>query len=292
MNTELLREPRSAWVIYAVDDPLVAWLVYRGRIQSVTQGTGGAPVTPGAMSMWALKAIHANLAESSSWWFEREISIELARAQSNPNAVSRLTGFFAFEDRNAALTAARRWGEGFDENSIQEIEILPGSRISRYDSSWIDEMGRNPPGDLALNYARGDFQGQEALVELLVDGEALIIGTEIRERAYATVRNVWPNALASLEIARLGALIGSAIGYITAVAVANESEVRVDFMMNFADATNPDFLERLQLLIDRTSESEINRRDLAIGGDTFGTPDLRSRSLRIAAPEWRGPFKT
>ena len=118
-----------------VTDPLVAWLTYRGVLQSID---GAAPEF---MSIWASKASSASISPSTRSFYEREYHLEIARRTANPAAVSRLTGLFVFPTRADADRAVDEW-DGFEEYFLNEVQIQPGSRVSIYDADWIMSAGR------------------------------------------------------------------------------------------------------------------------------------------------------
>ena len=281
-NTVRLTAPILAWVHLRVTDPLVAWLTYRGVLESVSRAA------PEFLSLWSLKAAHSALLDDK-WFFIREAQIEAARAARNPDAVSRLRGIFAFPNKETADRAVSAWG-GFESYFLQEIEIREGSVVSWFDSHWIDSMGNTsaPTSDAAESYSLGTEFGSQPLWELLIDGKADLVGIELREKAYNVVRAQWPDALSPLEIARLGAQLDSSIGYIAAFPRLAEDEVVIEFMMDFQDATNPTFLEALREYLAALPPEHINRADLAVGGEFFGVPDLRSRSLTVPMTSWPG----
>lgn len=95
------------------------------------------------------------------------------------------------------------------------MTINPRSRVSHYDAEWITQDF--PVSDFWMH---AYFSGQATAApvwELVVEGQALILGTDLRERAYATVKKTWPQSLAVLELARLAVEVGSDLGAITAM---------------------------------------------------------------------------
>lgn len=281
-NTVRLTSPASAWVHLRVTDPLVAWLTYRGVLESVSRSA------PEFLSLWSLNAAHSTLLDDK-WFFIREARLEAARAAKNRDAVSRLRGLFAFPNKEAADLAVRAWS-GFEGYFLQKIEIREGSVVSWYDSQWIDAMGTSsaPTDGAAESYSVGNEFGSQPLWELLIDGKADLVEIELREKAYNVVRAQWPDALSPLEIARLGAQLDSSIGYIAAFPRIAGDKVLIEFMMDFRDAENPTFLDALQKHLAALPPEHINSADLAMGGEFFTVPDLRSRSLTVPVTSWPG----
>ena len=95
-----------------------------------------------------------------------------------------------------------------------------------------------------LPYLRGEPSGEHPIWELLVDGRAVVFGTALREAAYGVVKRVWPRSLALLELSRVAVELGSDLGLITPMVLGPANDHRVDFAMNFVDATDEGFLKR------------------------------------------------
>jgi hypothetical protein len=195
------------------------------------------------------------------------------RQRHFPGLVSRLTGFYAFPERSSALAAEERWPvPAFRRELLAEIAINPSSRVSRYDAEWITEHLGSPEIGWMHRYFRGCATARP-IWELLVDGRALVMGAELRERAYATIKETWPASLALLELARLGVALGSDLGAITAMVFRRDHSFTVEYAMNFVDATNPVFLERFAKF-----DGPKNTGDLTPASRLI-TPDLRSRGF-------------
>lgn len=103
-----------------------------------------------------------------------------------------------------------------------------------------------------------------------MDGRAVIFGTEVRQRAYANVARAFPNALDTLEIARLGAAVESDLGQTTAwITRVAPDRFRLAYYLDMRDAESPEFLDRLGKY-----DGPRNMKDLVPGKETFGLPDF------------------
>ena len=112
--------------------------------------------------------------------------------------------------------------------------------------------------------------------EKLVAGKMAVLGMELRERAYETVKAEWPDSLMQLEISRLAAWIGSDLGVIQAFLRETENEFVVEYYTDWRDANNPEFLSNLSELINKGHP--VNRNDIQPWYDrgSFGNaPDMR-----------------
>lgn len=270
LRSRSLHESREAYVYLRVLDPLVAWLAYRGEMVSASRG--GAP----AISFWTIGTLRT--AHAAPERFRDELNIEKTRAEQFPEAVSRLSGFYAFPDRASAARAAS-WGPGFPASDLAEIAILEGSRVSKHDADWITaNLGRRTGSDWMRAYLKGDAMSDSPTWELLVDGRALVLGTRLRETAYETVRRNWPASLPLLELARVGVELNSDLGSIAGLAISDGGGQRVEFFMDFRDATSESFLRRFA-----DFPGPKNLQDLRPDSDLV-MPDLRGRTVWIVRP--------
>jgi hypothetical protein len=85
---------RSAHVYRDIDDPVVAWMVYRAELVSAPHAHQRA------LSIFTTRRLSFSRAA-----YERERAIEELRRRGFPDAASRLAGFYAFPDRESARAA-------------------------------------------------------------------------------------------------------------------------------------------------------------------------------------------
>jgi hypothetical protein len=271
-----LNEDRIVYAFLNVEDPFVAWQVYRGALAS----PGIAHES--ALSLWLAEHLRSlSQGNQRQGRFQTEIAIEQARGRQYSRVVSRLRGFYAFPEELSAIRAAETWpGRHFDARFLAEIHVLEGARVSRHDSNWITRELDPTDGVWIDAYLSGRQADKHPIWELLMEARAVVYGTELRKRAYETVRRTWPDSLALLEIARLGGELGSDLGLITPMMLGNQKVgLEVAYCLNMLDAKNDVFLERLRQ--HREKGGAMNWDDLAVGGDTFTVPDLRSRFFRL-----------
>ena len=230
-------------------------------------------VDEGLISPWMVVALRDAAEARRDWWVERERLIEEARIRTAPDAVSRLTGFFAFPDRATAEDRIATWG--WELTNLAEIEIDSVSKISRHDSQWIDAMGTNPQAAQAKAYAQGAAFNDTPKWELLVSGRATILGSSLRMRALEIVRECWPRSLFFAEIGRLAAIAGENAGYISAqIYQVDATTVGVRWLMKEIPRT-PEFARKIGELLARASESEVNLKAIGnVNGPPLQTPDL------------------
>jgi hypothetical protein len=253
-----------------VDDPWIAWLAYRG--QMVSARTAADRV----LSVWHAKYLFdACGAASRLAYFERELEIERVRAARFPHAVPRLSGLYFFGDVDTAQRAGRRWDGSFREEHLAEIAITQVAAVSKFDSEWITAEPASPGDGWIIDYLGSRPRGPWPLWEMLVEGRGVIVGTAVRQRAYETVKRAWPRSLGLLELSRVAVEIGSDLGLITPILTAADGVIDVRLYLNFRDAEDQAFLDRLGHF-----NGPKNTRDLNPGGDLV-VPDLRQYVARF-----------
>jgi hypothetical protein len=264
-------EWERAFAFLNIADPLVAWLVYRAEMVSASQ------MHETALSFWTaryLASVNGNAARARR--YRAELALDAVRRHHHPTAVSRLTGFYVFPDEETALRAGQAWGRGFRTEHLAELALRPGARTSRHDSEWITQRLEGQ-GDLgwAEDYLAGNALGADPIWEILVDGRAFVLGTDLRKTAYDTVKKAWPRSLALLELARVGVELDSDLGLIGPLLLQDGDRVRVNYAMNFKDATDDGFLSRFTAF-DGPKNTDDLRPDSALV-----VPDLRKASFLI-----------
>ena len=257
----------AAWAYLDIDNPLVAWMAYRGQLASATE------VHEYALSFWLARLLARS--RSAARDYATEVAVEVERQATFPSAVSRLRGFYLFPDKGAAM-GALRWGGPFRRENLVEVAILEGSRWSRHDSGWWAET----PGGWMRRYLSGAPAGPQPMWELVVEGRGRVIGTDARERARAVVERTWPRSLAMLELARIGCSLNSDLGVIVPMFIGSES-LSIRYVMNFLDAENPAFLERFERLM-RENPELVDHAALRLA-DAHGlvVPDLQDREVHL-----------
>jgi len=263
---------REARANLNIANPLVAWLVYRGEMISSSE------VHEQAVGFWLMRALSAESSTGHrSAVFRDELVLDALREAHQPNAISRLRGFYVFDDEMSAERAIQQWGGSFHQEALAEVGILEGSRWSRHDAEWISTRIGSGDGSWMLPYLQGEPCGDHPVWELLVEGRAVVFGTQLREAAYEVVKQVWPRSLALLELSRVAVELRSELGVIAPMVHGQSNDYRVDFAMNFVDATNQEFLERFARY-----DGPKNTNDLGPGSDLV-LPDLKPYSFKLPA---------
>ena len=262
-----------------IDLPYVAWSAYRGIL--ITPSS--AQVPGGRFVSWWLCNLLRNPVH-----LERELALERVREQQFPERISRLVGLFCFMDKTCAVRAVR-WGGHFRAENLVELSFSEAKGRDQLDANWITYGAKSPNKEWMSRYWQGDpYPYAEPVWETLVEGKVVVLGTDIRERAYQVVCATWPDSLMFLEISRLGAWIGSDIGSIN-VFMADELERSHEFrfMLDMRDANDPGFLERLTQLM--ASDHPVNRAAFGPHYEqgSFGcTPDMTPFQFSCPKLKW------
>jgi hypothetical protein len=257
--------------ILRISDPLVAWLVYRGELVS------SAEVHERALSFWTAGYLAAQSTPERSLRFWNELELERLRREQYPEKVSRLSGFYLFEDMVSARRAMDRWGGSFRPELIAEVELRPGFTKSRHDAEWISRhLGSKDSPSWMHSYLRGEQASAEPIWEVLVSGRGYVLGKSLREVAYKVVKETWPRSMALLEVARVGVELDSDLGLIAAMICGQGStNLEVKYAMNSIDMTNEHFLARLAAF-----DGPKNTADVPPDFELV-LPDLRDRDFRL-----------
>jgi hypothetical protein len=227
------------FVYLNIKKPWVAWMAYRGELVSARY------LDPSAISYW-----HASYLFNSNWLnYQKEAKIETIRRRlhGDGNGVGRLSGLFIFDTIDDANRAGNCWDrDSFSPEYLVEIGIKNEMCRSVFDSNWITNCMSLTDDEWMEDYVSGINFNSNPLKEVLLDGKCLIYGTELRQKAYEIVKEKWPKSLPLLELSRIAVELDSDLGAISPILISNDGEVSCNFYLNFKDATNNEFLEKLK----------------------------------------------
>ncbi len=243
----------KAFAFLNVDNPWIAWLVYRGEMVSPQASNTRA------LSVWhASYLIDAARSGQRTAYYRREMALENVRRKSFPAKVSRLSGLYFFENEESARDAGRRWDGNFREEHLAEVEIVGEPLVSRYDSEWITCSMGSTDSSWMSSYLSGSQMGERPLWELLVEGRGFVLGTRVRERAYDTVKRTWPRSLGLLELSRVAVELNSDLGLICPFLMVESDRIRLTLQFSFADAQDPGFLDRFSKYDGPKNTADLN----------------------------------
>jgi hypothetical protein len=237
-----------------VDDPSIAWLVYRGEMVS------RRATDEQVLSVWHAKyLLDAAKLRQRITYYNTELEIERVRRRLFPQQVSRLSGLYFFPDMKSARRAGRRWDGNFREEHLAEIQIVGQHELSRYDSEWITQYMNSTDRSWISNYLAGQPFGSDPLWELLIEGRGFVLGTRVRQLAYETVKREWPRSLGLLELSRVAVELGSDLGFAGSILTVHGDTAQLRMYLNFEDAKNPEFLDRLSRYDGPKNTADLNQ---------------------------------
>lgn len=242
----------NAYAYLNIADPICAWATYRGVLVSAKAAMGS---DAGAVSLMSAGLMRSDTQARLS----NEFIVEGARRLRHPGRVSRLSGMYCFLEVDSAQRASALWGSlrnHFRPDFLAELHLQSISRQDRMDSNWITYARRDADGFLLTDdlswidrYWRGEvYPNKIPIWETVIEGRIIVLGTDLRNRAYEVIKKEFPQALGILEIARQAAWIGSDLGNVVAWLTEDQDNILMNYLMDWRDATNPDFLKRLERL--------------------------------------------
>jgi len=253
-----------------VDVPWIAWLVYRGEVISAKA------IGQQALSIWHAKYLFdAATSNRRAIYYKTELAVEQARQKLFSDKVSRLSGLYFFDSIENAMSAGKKWDGNFKEEYLAEIEIYENYHSSRHDSEWITHCMNSADQSWISKYLSGQPFGKQPIWELLVEGRGFVLGTQVRQRAYETIKGKWSKSLGFLALSRVAVDLNSDLGFICPLLTVNEGIGRMGVYLNFQDAQNPVFLDKFSKYDGPKNTADLNSQiDLVV-------PDLSEYSIEF-----------
>lgn len=200
----------NAYAFINIDNALAAWNIYRSVIVP--------PPNKGFKTIWATN----HLLNHNDKAIMREMYLEGNRQAFHPDKVSRMEGFYCFEDKKYA-DAALAWGiRYFKEENLADLHIEDSAKKTVCDSNWItcadlDDNKMYKSADWFSSYWQGEpFPNREPIWETIVDGRVHVLTKKVCENAYKKVKRIFPESVYLLELARISAKMNSNAGLIYA----------------------------------------------------------------------------
>jgi hypothetical protein len=158
-----------------------------------------------------------------NWRLNNETIIEYVRERDFPKRISRLRGIYFFENKYLAQRPIdEEWGGHFKPENLVELELYPNEPITRVDANWITyaprlSNDRLDTSDLSwiARYWDGQSYSDKPTWELITSGEATVLTTSARAKAYEVVKLAFPESWEFIEMSRLAGEAGSYGGLVT-----------------------------------------------------------------------------
>jgi hypothetical protein len=207
---------------------------------------------------------------------------------------SRLWGMFCFPDLSSAQRAAS-WGHHFRSENLVAVCAEGIGLAQRFDSNWITHAPLTDEGTLdrsKLDWLRRYWSGEprpdhDPIWETMVDGKLIILGTQVRQRAYEFAADTFPESKCLLEFGRIAAWQGFDLGHVSPFLFDEGDHWSCRHYMNLTDCEDENFLERLAAHFKEGEpvNHEYLKRFFESGGDLGEAPDMRSWSFS----RWKAP---
>ncbi|KJV50156.1 hypothetical protein VH86_03060 [Pantoea sp. BL1] len=182
---------RKLYAYLNINNPMVAWEVAIGRIESICNDGNEFGV-----SIWHYNLLKNYLSGSRIIESRNEYELELIRMLHFPEKVSRLKGVYFFESREMAECALERWRLKPLSRFITEVEFF-GDNYTNVDSEWITtylNVEEDIHSDWMKKYWSGETMGVRPLTEVLASGVGLVHDKTFRSEAIRSVYEQWPTS--------------------------------------------------------------------------------------------------
>ena len=181
-------EQRKLYAYLNLNNPIVAWEVAIGRIESICYKSEFG------VSIWFYNLVRKYLSDNHNEKLQNELALEKVRSDNFRDKVSRLTGIYLFKTKEMAVIAIDRWSLNQNyKNTIAEIDFH-GLNFTEVDSEWITDYLGSPLEQNAPwmhNYWSGVTRGENPLTEVLASGIGYINDKKIRSMAIKKLYEKW-----------------------------------------------------------------------------------------------------
>lgn len=266
---------REGFMYLDVDHPVVAWNTYRGVLASANAvfSKNG----PGSLSM-----LLAGIFDTGNYQrLHSEFCIESIRSRLFPNAVSRLSGMFVFDDVESTLAATQAtWGGHINTDCLTDVG-LSYTVGTRADAGWITQMLTEDyvlvPSweEMAARYWSGEPSSSTPIWELIIDGYACVWGTRMREQAFNVIRSRHPFSLGYLEESKIAAGLGFSVGHISSWLLRTDAGASLQFLIDDTMADDPRYVDAIARFIETARPEEVNPAAVRTPPGLVRKPDLQ-----------------
>lgn len=291
MNNNFGAEDFEAYAYLDYDNLTLSWNIAIGGFRSTSEIKGNN-------KSFLSVAMAGMLSNSTPRRLESELAIERIRARFFPNCISRLNGFFVFDeiDSIARYWESNLWGGHFRDEYLSDVGVA-STKSTRVDSNWIshivdsDSSLKNDWCVNAFKYWSGSpCPLGEPIWERLVEGFLTVWSREIRINAIKVVLSEWPNSLDALAYSSLCFSAGYHDGMTIPLLVKGEDgSIEIKYIMRTENINNGDFIKEIiqksitKPLIDIPSDLIINNSEIQT------MPDLTNFEVKLL-PDGNDPF--
>ena len=257
-----------------LEHPPVAWAVMRGMMVSAEHAFP-APHT-GAISFMLAGMIEF---QNNPRLFNESVVESVRRSKFNTQ-VSRVRGMYFFRSKDEAIARIgdMRWPEYFQSENLLELELHGTGQQTVVDTNWITfapraNDGRLEPDELdwTSKYWAGELYCKSPVWELVANGVALVLDTDVRRRCFEYVKTKFSESHIPILMVRLAAEAGTRGGLITPFLLRkNEREIELQYRWVDYEFHDPDVIAQMAEHPDFGHLAKLFREN-----ETWKIPDFR-----------------
>jgi len=267
----------------------VSWNIARGSFLSPSE----LPASEYNQSFLSV-AMAGMLSNTTPERLYSELAIDKVRETYFPKCVSRLRGFFVFDEIESIsrFWSCNKWGGHFSDEYLSDVGVA-ATRSTRVDSNWISHIvdvdGSLKPDwfENTLKYWRGDvFPSSEPIWERIVEGYLTVWTPEIRKNAVLEINAVWPQSMKLLTYSCLCAAYGSPDGVIFPFLMRDHNNnLKVTYISRMIQANDRSFLEEIIENAKRMPFLEVNLKGSNIDDEIIRSPDLTFLNVTLTSED-------
>lgn len=277
MQNNYGKEDFKAFAYLDYDNPIVAWNIAKGWFYSPKS----LPKTEYKKEFLSIMTA-GMLSNSTPNRMASELAIESIRKKFFPECVSRLDGFFVFDEIESIerFWNSNNWGGHFSDKYLSDVGVAANSS-TKVDSNWIGEIvdknGNLTDGWIlkAKKYWRGEpFLNKPPIWEKIIDGYLTVWSNNIRQEAMYNIQSIWPNSMELFHYACLCSKVGSYDCQVMPYLMKNNDQsLKIAYIMSLKDYGNSDFIKNL---LDKAKNFKFINFDIKYNTNEESTfPDLR-----------------
>ena len=210
-----------------LEHPAAAWAVMRGMM--VSANYEDRPASPSFVSFMQAGMIEY---QNNPRIFNEAI-IERVRVERFGQRISRMRGMYFFQSKAEAEARIgnNNWPPYFVAENLLELELHHAETPTAVDANWITFAPLKPDSRIRTDdltwinrYWAGEPYNNEPVWELLANGIAVVLDTDVRRRCDEYVKETFPDSHIPILMARLASEVGSIGGSTSPFLLRNEDQ--------------------------------------------------------------------
>ncbi|GEM_PF-829689 len=267
----------------------VSWNIARGVFLSPSE-LPSSENNKGFLSV----AMAGMLSNSTPERLYSELAIDNVREIYFPKCISRLRGFFVFDDIESIsrFWNCNTWGGHFSDEYLSDVAVA-ATRSTRVDSNWIsqivgeDSKLKKDWFENTLKYWRGDaFPSSDPIWERIVEGYLTVWSPDIRRNAVLEINAVWPQSLKLLTYSCLCAAYGSPDGAIFPFLMRdNNNNFKLTYISRMVQANDKSFIEAIVENANKMPFIDVSLKSTNDNKEEIRAPDLTFLNVSLTSED-------